>query len=207
MVQSHIPFFECPDADLVTTTTTDGTITNHLTYGSPNSGYSFTEFHRLPRWSGHLWRHQLSGGHHFMSALDTRSTYSHDYARTVSHARRKPRKGTSLATASAANIVQPPRAGKTCAPTLKKTTNLGKTQFVLKRDCSAKRPDYAGFQHNTLSILRDGDGSICNRSKRLLRPLAAAERVASKGHHLETAHCFHSKDMPARRHGTHIWKD
>ena len=47
----HIPFFESPD------TAIDATyyyrwelITKHLTYGSPNSGYSFTEFIDRPFW-------------------------------------------------------------------------------------------------------------------------------------------------------------
>src|SRR4051794_24544024 len=38
--KSNIPFFECPDAEIVTTYYYRWElITRHLTYGSPNSGY------------------------------------------------------------------------------------------------------------------------------------------------------------------------
>ncbi len=48
-----IPFFECPDADITTTYYYRWELlTKHLTYGSPNSGYSFTEFIDRPFWSG-----------------------------------------------------------------------------------------------------------------------------------------------------------
>ena len=51
--QEHIPFFECPDADIQTTYYYRWEVlTKHLTYGSPNSGYTFTEFIDRPFWSG-----------------------------------------------------------------------------------------------------------------------------------------------------------
>jgi hypothetical protein len=51
--KANIPFFDCPDPDLVTTYYYRWELlTKHLTYGSPNSGYSFTEFIDRPFWSG-----------------------------------------------------------------------------------------------------------------------------------------------------------
>lgn len=51
--KANIPFFDCPDSDLVTTYYYRWElVTKHLTYGSPNSGYSFTEFIDRPFWSG-----------------------------------------------------------------------------------------------------------------------------------------------------------
>jgi hypothetical protein len=51
--REHIPFFECPDPDIQTTYYYRWELlTKHLTYGSPNSGYSFTEFIDRPFWSG-----------------------------------------------------------------------------------------------------------------------------------------------------------
>ena len=51
--ESHIPFFESPDPDI------DATyyyrwelVTKHLTYGSPQTGYTFSEFIDRPFWSG-----------------------------------------------------------------------------------------------------------------------------------------------------------
>lgn len=51
--KARIPFFESPDADI------DATyyyrwelVTKHMVYGSPESGYNFTEFMNRPGWSG-----------------------------------------------------------------------------------------------------------------------------------------------------------
>jgi hypothetical protein len=49
----NIPFFECPDKEITTTYYYRWELlTKHLTFGSPNSGYSFTEFIDRPFWSG-----------------------------------------------------------------------------------------------------------------------------------------------------------
>lgn len=46
---ANIPFFECPDAEITTTYYYRWELlTKHLTYGSPTSGYSFTEFMDRP---------------------------------------------------------------------------------------------------------------------------------------------------------------
>src|SRR4051794_36824477 len=51
--KDNVPFFECPDADLTTTYYYRWElVTKHLTYGSPNTGYTFTEFIDRPFWSG-----------------------------------------------------------------------------------------------------------------------------------------------------------
>jgi hypothetical protein len=43
--KANVPFFECPEADLTTTYYYRWElVTKHLTYGSPDSGYCFTEF-------------------------------------------------------------------------------------------------------------------------------------------------------------------
>src|SRR5213080_1095957 len=49
----NIPLFECPDPDVTTTYYYRWElVTKHLTYGSPNTGYVFTEFIDRPFWSG-----------------------------------------------------------------------------------------------------------------------------------------------------------
>ena len=51
--EANIPFFECPDAEINTTYYYRWElVTRHMIYGSPNSGYSFTEFANRPSWSG-----------------------------------------------------------------------------------------------------------------------------------------------------------
>src|ERR671938_767100 len=51
--KANIPFFECPDPDITTTYYYRWElVTKHLTYGSPETGYVFTEFIDRPFWSG-----------------------------------------------------------------------------------------------------------------------------------------------------------
>lgn len=67
--EAHIPFFECPDAELTTTYYYRWELlTKHLTYGSPNSGYSFTEFIDRPFWSGAYGAISCPAGHQLYEA-------------------------------------------------------------------------------------------------------------------------------------------
>jgi hypothetical protein len=60
----HIPAFECPDADIQTTWYYRWElITKHLTYGSPSTGYLFTEFLDRPFWSGAYGAISCPAGH------------------------------------------------------------------------------------------------------------------------------------------------
>ncbi|MEJ7591763.1 MAG: hypothetical protein WKF77_09455 [Planctomycetaceae bacterium] len=66
---AQIPFFECPDADITTTYYYRWELlTKHLTYGSPNSGYSFTEFIDRPFWSGAYGAISCPAGHQLYEA-------------------------------------------------------------------------------------------------------------------------------------------
>ncbi len=70
----NIPFFECPDADITTTYYYRWELlTKHLTYGSPNSGYSFTEFIDRPFWSGAYGAISCPAGHQLYEARWLRS--------------------------------------------------------------------------------------------------------------------------------------
>jgi hypothetical protein len=62
--KANIPFFDCPDADIVTTYYYRWElVTKHLTYGSPTSGYTFTEFIDRPFWSGAYGAISCPAGH------------------------------------------------------------------------------------------------------------------------------------------------
>ena len=80
---ANIPFFECPDADLQTTYYYRWELlTKHLTYGSPNSGYSFTEFIDRPFWSGAYGAISCPAGHQLYEARWLRDPQvARDYAR------------------------------------------------------------------------------------------------------------------------------
>lgn len=81
--KANIPFFECPDAELVTTWYYRWElITKHITYGSPNSGYSFTEFTDRPFWSGTYGAISCPVGHQLYEVRWLHdATYARDYSR------------------------------------------------------------------------------------------------------------------------------
>jgi hypothetical protein len=81
--KANIPFFECPDADIQTAYYYRWELlTKHLTYGSPNSGYSFTEFIDRPFWSGAYGAISCPAGHQLYEARWLRDPrYARDYAR------------------------------------------------------------------------------------------------------------------------------
>src|SRR4051812_32526878 len=81
--QANIPFFECPDPEINTTYYYRWElVTKHLTYGSPASGYSFTEFIDRPFWSGAYGAISCPAGHHLYEIRWLKDkTYAQDYAR------------------------------------------------------------------------------------------------------------------------------
>lgn len=81
--RAHIPFFECPDADLVTTYYYRWELlTKHLTYGAPATGYCFTEFMDRPFWSGTYGAISCPAGHQLYEARWLRDPrLARDYAR------------------------------------------------------------------------------------------------------------------------------
>lgn len=81
--KENIPFFECPDAEIQTTYFYRwDLLTKHLTYGSPNSGYSFTEFIDRPFWSGAYGAISCPAGHQLYEARWLRSPrIANDYTK------------------------------------------------------------------------------------------------------------------------------
>ncbi|MBM4004121.1 MAG: carbohydrate-binding protein [Planctomycetes bacterium] len=81
--REQIPFFECPDAEITTTWYYRWELlTKHLTYGSPNTGYVFTEFIDRPFWSGTYGAISCPAGHQIYEARWLRSPrIANDYTR------------------------------------------------------------------------------------------------------------------------------
>ena len=81
--KANIPMFDCPDAEIQTTYYYRWELlTKHLTYGSPNSGYSFTEFIDRPFWSGTYGAISCPAGHQLYEARWLRDPkYARDYAK------------------------------------------------------------------------------------------------------------------------------
>ena len=62
--KANVPFFDSPDEELNTTYYYRWElVTRHICYGSPNSGYSFTEFANRPFWSGAYGAISCPAGH------------------------------------------------------------------------------------------------------------------------------------------------
>src|SRR5262245_38452011 len=85
--RANIPFFECPDEDVNTTYYYRWElVTKHLTYGSPNTGYVFTEFIDRPFWSGTYGAISCPAGHQIYEARWLRDPrYARDYLRYWFH--------------------------------------------------------------------------------------------------------------------------
>jgi Trehalase len=81
--KENIPFFECPDPEIEKTYYYRWeVVTKHLTYGSPNSGYSFTEFIDRPFWSGAYGAISCPAGHQLYEVRWMRDPrYARDYSR------------------------------------------------------------------------------------------------------------------------------
>ncbi len=79
----NVPLLDCPDKSIQTTWWYRWELlTKHLTYGAPNSGYSFTEFLDRPFWSGAYGAISCPAGHQLYEARWLRSPrMARDYAR------------------------------------------------------------------------------------------------------------------------------
>lgn len=81
--EANIPRFDCPDREVVTTWLyRHELMTKHMTYGSPEWGYCFTEFIDRPFWSGAYGAISCPAGHQFDDLRWWRDPrYVRDYAR------------------------------------------------------------------------------------------------------------------------------
>ena len=80
---ANIPFFESPDAEIDTTYYYRWElVTKHLVYGSPESGYAYTEFIDRPFWSGRYGAISCPAGHQLYEVRWLKDqNYAQDYAR------------------------------------------------------------------------------------------------------------------------------
>jgi hypothetical protein len=81
--EANIPFFESPDTEIDTTYYYRWElVTKHLIYGSPESGYAFTEFIDRPFWSGRYGAISCPAGHQLYEVRWLKDgDYARDYAR------------------------------------------------------------------------------------------------------------------------------
>jgi len=81
--KANIPFFESPDPDIDTIYYYRWElVTKHIVYGSPESGYNFTEFIDRPFWSGRYGSISCPAGHQLYEVRWLKDqNYAQDYAR------------------------------------------------------------------------------------------------------------------------------
>jgi len=81
--KANIPFLDTPDAEINTTYYYRWElVTKHLVYGSPESGYAFTEFIDRPFWSGRYGAISCPAGHQLYEVRWLKDRhYAQDYAR------------------------------------------------------------------------------------------------------------------------------
>lgn len=81
--KANIPFFESPDADVDTTYYYRWElVTKHAVYGSPETGYAFTEFIDRPFWSGRYGSISCPAGHQLYEVRWLKDpNYARDYSK------------------------------------------------------------------------------------------------------------------------------
>jgi hypothetical protein len=203
--KANIPFFECPDAEINTTYYYRWELTTkHLTYGSPNSGYSYTEFIDRPFWSGAYGAISCPAGHQLYEVRWLRDPrYARDYSRYWFHTPgAQPRRySTWLADAIFASyIVHPEKAFVTgLLPDLVKNYDgWAKRQFVPDIGLFWQIGHDDGMEYNitsrqTQDILRGGPGYRPSFNAYMWADAEAIARIADLAGDAQTARSFRGK--------------
>ena len=201
----NIPFLETPDSDIDTTYYYRWELlTKHLTYGSPNSGYSFTEFIDRPFWSGRYGAISCPAGHQLYESRWLRDpTIARDYTRYwVETPGAQPRRySTWLADAAwAAHRVHPDDAfAKSLLPGLKANyEGWEKEHFDAKAGLFAQSGHDDGMEFNissrqTKDILRGDSGFRPTLNSYLWADARAIAKIATLSGDAKTASDFEAK--------------
>ncbi len=203
--KANIPFFECPDPEINTTYYYRWELlTKHLTYGSPASGYSFTEFIDRPAWSGAYGAISCPAGHQIYEARWLRDArYVRDYSRYWFRTDgAQPRNySTWLADAIwAAYVVHPSKAFVTdlLADLVKNYEGWEKRQWVAEVGMFWQIGHDDGMEFNinsrqTMDILRSAPGYRPSFNAYMWADAQAIARVAELAEDNATAGAYRAK--------------
>jgi hypothetical protein len=218
--EQNIPFFECPDAEITTTYYYRWELlTKHLTYGSPNSGYSFTEFIDRPFWSGAYGAISCPAGHQLYEARWLREPrIARDYLRYWFHTPgAQPRRySTWLADAVwAVQLVHPDDAlAKDLLPDLiKNYAGWEQSHFVPEVGLFWQVGHDDGMEYNitsrqTKDILRGGPGFRPSFNAYMWADAQAIARIANLAGDAKTAKQFREKaDGLKRQLQARLWDE
>ena len=216
--KTNIPFFECPDSEINTTYYYRWElVTKHLTYGSPNSGYSFTEFIDRPFWSGAYGAISCPAGHQLYEVRWLRDPrYARDYSQYwLRTPGAQPRNySTWLADAIwAANLVHPDKAFVTdlLADLVKNYDGWVKRQWVADIGMFWQIGHDDGMEFNissrqTKDILRGAPGYRPSFNAYMWADAIAIAHVAELAGDRATADSFHSKAAGIKKQlQTRLW--
>jgi hypothetical protein len=202
---ANIPFFECPDAELNTTYYYRWElVTRHLTYGSPNTGYTFTEFIDRPFWSGAYGAISCPAGHQLYEVRWLRDPrYARDYGKYwFRTAGAQPRRySTWLADALwAVHRVHPDNAlmADLMGDLIKNYEGWEKEHFVPAVGLFWQTGHDDGMEYNinsrqTKDLVRGGPGFRPTLNAYLWADAVAIARVATLAGDAETADRFSAK--------------
>jgi len=203
--KANIPFFECPDAEITATYYYRWElVTKHLTYGSPTSGYSFTEFIDRPFWSGAYGAISCPAGHQLYELRWLRDPqYARDYSRYWFRTPgAEPRRyGCWLADAVwAVNEVHPEKAFMTdLLPDLKKNyEGWEQRQFVPEVGLFWQNGHDDGMEYNITSrqtedIVRGANGFRPSFNSYMCADALAIARVAALAGDSATEQAYRAK--------------
>ncbi|MEZ0264037.1 MAG: discoidin domain-containing protein [Phycisphaerae bacterium] len=203
--KAHVPFFDCPDPDLVTTWYYRWElVTKHLTYGSPTSGYSFTEFIDRPFWSGAYGAISCPSGHQLYEVRWLADpTYARDYARYWFRTPgAQPRNYSAWLADSlwAVHLVHPDKAFTTdlLADLVKNYDGWAKRQYVDAAGLFWQTGHDDGMEFNinsrqTKDILRGDRGYRPSFNSYMWADAVAIARVADLANDRATADAFRAK--------------
>ena len=209
--KANIPFFECPDQEIVTTWYYRWElVTKHLTYGSPNSGYSFTEFMDRPFWSGAYGAISCPAGHQLYEVRWLRDPrYARDYARYWFRTPgAQPRNYGCWITDAvwAANEVHPDDAFvKDLLPDLKKNfEEWERRQFVPETGLFRQNGHDDGMEFNinsrqTRDILRGANGYRPGFNAYMYADAVAIAKVAHLAGDASTAQAYTAKAVALKK--------
>lgn len=201
----NIPFLETPDADIDTTYYYRWELlTKHLTYGSPNSGYSFTEFIDRPFWSGVYGAISCPAGHQLYEARWLKDpAIARDYTRYwLETPGAQPRRySTWLADAAwAVHRVHPDRAFATSLLDALKANYEGweREHFVGEAGLFAQSGHDDGMEYNissrqTKDILRGDRGFRPTLNSYMWADARAIAKIARLKDDAETAATYERK--------------
>ena len=210
--QANIPFLDTPDAEINATYYYRWeVVTKHLTYGSPKSGYAYTEFIDRPFWSGAYGAISCPAGHQLYevrwlraSAVRAETTHATGSARRA-HNRGDTAPGWRTRSGPCTWFRAIHRSPSICCRTCGKTTKPGRLRhYVADVGLFWQTGHDDGMEYNinsrqTQDILRGAPGYRPTFNAYMYADALAIARIARLAGEVETAAKYEAKAAEIKR--------